>query len=399
MFRRFFVVLILLLRASLGFLSSPSGNRIARSVLRLNGGDGVSDLSNALARLDQQWKIQQTAKRRSRWSKITLDDNGVEEVDVGGAASKEEFVYLLEPPGNTLPSCVLVFVGGAGLGQFPQVAYNEFLIRLSDRLNAAVIAAPYTVGLDHFGLAKSVGDLSRRALLHCEQDPQRLYPESIPTYLIGHSLGCKLASIYLAATGQHFEGLGFLSYNNFGFGQTIGMAKVFAEQIRANSSGKGSPMNKEVMDQVFSFAEMAIGTIGLDFTPNPKEMDRLLSLKFSDENQKKTRLFVFDDDTLDSSPGFVESCSGRGPEASALPGSHLTPVFFKLGLEELPEEARDLAREASGGFESASFGNEENLDALVDEVTKWILGMEPSRRPTWQRQTPLIPGSSTSDSR
>jgi len=373
----------------------------------MTGGGGLDDknpaseLTSTLARLDKQWKIQQSAKPQSRWTKLVLDkeqsrqveDPMMEEPAGYPTASTENFVYLLEPPDFSRPSCMIVFVGGAGLGQFPQVAYNEFLLRLSDRLNAAVIAAPYTVGLDHFGLAKKVGELARRALIHCEDDSSRNYPSNLPTYFIGHSLGCKLASIYMAATDQQFEGIGFVSFNNFGFGQTIGMAKSFADEIQKNMRGGSMNLNSEVLGQVFNFAETIIGTIGLDFTPTPAETERLLTLKYDEDRQKKTRLFVFDDDNLDSSESFVEMCQSTGPQVSGLPGSHLTPVYFKLGLDELPEEAREMAREGLGGFESASFGNEEELNTLVDEVCDWILGKGPSRKPKWQTERPQIAGT------
>ena len=117
---------------------------------------------------------------------------------------------------------------------------NEFLLRLSDRLGAAIITAPYNVGLDHFALSKRVGNLHRRAWTYCqEDDPSRMYSPNLPTYCVAHSLGCKLSTIYMAATGQDYDGVAFLSFNNFGFGQTIGMAKEFAQQLRQSSMGGG----------------------------------------------------------------------------------------------------------------------------------------------------------------
>jgi hypothetical protein len=374
---------------------TPSSTAI-RTTTRLyeSGGNAAIELVSTLEKLDRQWKLQQRMKPRSRWSKLVLkpevavtgNDNVTDDPMVERPPEEnvnrltEEFVYLLEPPNQSQPSCLIVFAGGAGLGQFPHIAYNEFLIRLSDRLNAAVIAAPYSVGLDHFGLAKTVGELSRRARVHCQEDPERLYPSTLPTYFIGHSLGCKLATIYMAAMGQSYDGMGFMSFNNFGFSQTVGMVKQFAEEIQ-KSTGIGQPIaaTRDLLNQVFSFAETIVGSIGLDFSPNTSETERMISMKFDEEQQAKTRLFVFDDDTLDSTPLFVQACPGAGPTVSYSPGSHLTPVYFKLGLDELPAEARELASGALGGFKTASFGNEEELNALVDEMAGWMLGKAPSR--------------------
>ena len=144
-----------------------------RSLTSLRGGAdnpiNSGELVSTLAKLDQQWKIQQSQPRapKSRWTKILLN---VEDRDAGAVdpqavlnQGQQDFVYLLEPP--SLPSCVVVFLGGAGLGQYPHIAYNELLLRVSDRLNAAVIAAPYTVGLDHFGIAKQAGEKLRKGIV------------------------------------------------------------------------------------------------------------------------------------------------------------------------------------------------------------------------------------------
>jgi hypothetical protein len=383
----------------------PSSLRTSTTALRVSGGGGdgaASELTSALARLDQQWKIQQSSGKgpRSRWSKLVLPEDPNQQVEeqtpYGVELKPEEFVWLLEPPSNTIPSCIIVFTGGAGLGQFPHIAYNQLLRRVSDRLNAAVVSAPYQIGLDHFALAKETGERLRRALNYCEDDPSRQYPASIPTYALAHSLGCKLQTIYMGATGQEYDGIGFMSFNNFSFGQTISMARMFAQELQKNG-GMGGAMpnipfaaalgNEEMLNTIFSFAENAIGAIGLDFSPNAKDTERLIQMKYDDVLQKKTRLFVFDEDNLDNSKEFVENCSmGGGPSASGLPGGHLSPVYFKLGfdeLEDVPEELKEMAKEAAGGFESASFGDEEALNDLVDEVCDWILGKGPSRGPNW----------------
>merc|ERR1711862_882741 len=124
-------------------------------------------------------------------------------------------------------------------------------------------------------------------------------------------------------------------------------------------------------------------------------MGRLIQMKYNEDRQKKTRLFAFDDDNLQTTDAFIAACNGDGPEVSALQGKHLTPIYFRIGLDqldEIPEDARDMAREALGGFQSASFGIDEELDGLVDEVCGWILGKGPSRGKLEQNETPKILG-------
>lgn len=349
-------------------------------------------MSSTLARLDQQWRLQQRNRSTSRWTKIVLadEDEGTQAKEYAPETPvpqslQDSLVYLLEPPNQSNPSCLLVFIGGAGLGTFPQIAYNKFLVALSDRLNAAVVTVPYQVGLDHFALSQRTGDLIRRAVLHCEEDPKRLYSPQLPTYCLAHSLGCKLATIYMAATGQEFEGVGFISFNNFGFSNTISMVREFADEIQQSTnlnSGKG--MNSEALSGLFSLAETVLGSLNIDFTPSPLETERMISLKYGPERQQKTRLFAFDEDNLDSSTSFLQACTKEEQKVavSQLPGNHLTPVYFQLGLDNLPDEARSMASESMAGFQNVSFGNLNQLNVLVEEVCGFILGKEPNRKPS-----------------
>jgi hypothetical protein len=380
-------------------------------------GDAFSDLTSSLARLDNQWKIQQAGKgSKSRWSKLFLPKDPEEKPEKVDAAQEFEassvtgsifpkdinsqdpndYVWILNPPGDSVPSCIIVFTGGAALGQFPHVAYNELLVRVSDKLGALCIAAPYSVDLDHFKLAKQTGERIRRAILYLEDDPSRTYKTMPPIYALGHSLGCKLQTIYVAATGQDFDGMGFMAYNNFSFSKTIKMAKSFAEEIRRSTSrGSFSTQSRrdDLLGSIFEFAELAVGAIGVDFSPNAQDTSRLVTLRYDDKLQSKTRVFVFDDDNLDSSQEFVDACSGGpGPSLCGLPGGHLAPVYFQWNMDDLisfedgdniPPEAREMAKEAMGGLQSASFGDETALNDLVDAICDWILGRPPVREPAW----------------
>lgn len=406
--------------------------------------DSFSELTSALARLDKEQQQQQRSSK-SRWSKLIIP-NDTEEYEIGtnqdgtsGAAatsavavavssvppppSNVDYVWMLEPPVGRTPSCIVVFTGGAGLGQFPHIAYNELLCRVSDRLNALVLAAPYSVGLDHFQLAKETGELIRRALVVCQDDPNRPYMSAdrpLPTYSLAHSLGCKLQTIYMLATRQDYlSGMGFMAYNNFSFAKTLKMARTFTEEIRRTTTRAsrmddystagnvpfGGRLDSEsVINGIFDFAEMAAGAIGVDFSPNAADTERLIQLRYDDMMQSKTRVFVFDDDNLDSSIDFVRACSSNNSndgnlKVSGLPGGHLSPVFFQWKVDDvmtssgldgtdssIPPEAMDMAKEAMGGFQGASFGDETSLNVLVDEICDWILGKPPKRGPIWAQQ-------------
>ncbi len=203
--------------------------------------------------------------------------------------------------------------------------------------------------------------------------------------------------------------MGWISFNNISFRQTLEIPSRFSEELRSSSRSaiddqRKAPFKKgeeDVLKTIFNIAETVVSAIGLDFSPNAVATERLISLKFGQDFQRKTRLFVFDDDQMDNSREFVKSCLAGGegqssPSVSGLPGGHLTPVYFKLGVDDLPEETRAVAREALGGWQSASFGNEEELNALVKEVCDWMLGKPPSRPARWQqeqsKETPLIAG-------
>ena len=285
------------------------------------------------------------------------------------------------------------------MGTYPQIAYNELLVRLSNRLNAACLTVPYQVGLDHFALAQTVGEDIHSAL-DLAREQNFAMPEA-PVYCLAHSLGAKLMTIYISATKEAYDGMGWISFNNFGFGQTIGMAKDFAEEIRNGVMGSNDPTRTvegsstdEIFNQVFNFAETVFSAMDIDFAPNPVQMEQLIGMKYQPDWQRKTRLFTFDQDKLQNTEDF---CAQASVDVSELPGTHLTPVYFALGIDQIPdEEAQNMARDAMGGLEKASFGNEEELNTLVNEVASWILGKGPSQRPAWQRERPLLEGSSSS---
>ncbi|KAL3810280.1 hypothetical protein ACHAXA_008648 [Cyclostephanos tholiformis] len=365
------------------------------------GGAAIGgDLATALARLDEEWRLATNRdggrKRIGDWTVLDVGDGGSGDDEFGSGessspfssssssppSSSSEIVYLLEPASGAMPSCIIFFLGGAVLGQFPHISYSAFCKKLASKLNASIVAVPYVVGLDHFDIARRAVKRMKNAVIICEDVNGRGYPSSLPKFAIGHSLGAKLHSIGIAATGigEELSGVGFVSYNNFGFAETITMARSFVREMRVKG-GMGSSSSSTPFDALFDLAGMAVSAVGLEFTPSPNDMDKILKSKFDGDVLKKIRMFCFDDDDLDSTERFLDCFVGGGavrPSVSYLPGTHLTPVFLKFGLDDLPNDARDMANQFTGGFQNASFGNEDMLDTLVDEVSGWMLGKGPS---------------------
>lgn len=368
-----------------------SSNTIAQSAGDDDAASGAfnqGELVSALARLDKVWSIQQSNPKtpKSRWTKLELKDDNED--------TSSQFCYVLEPPSASIPSCWICFLGGAGLGQFPHVAYNEFLLKLSDRLNAAVLTAPYSVGLNHWELAKTTGEILRKAQLQCEEDLG--YPSTLPVYGLSHSLGCKLSTLYMAATNRDYDGVGFLAYNNFGFSDTVRLVRELAQQVQKGQGTASSSAEPNMFNQFFDLAETAVGALGVDFTPTPAELQKVLESKYStSENAAKTRLFVFDDDTLDTSQTVIDTVDSV--TVSNLPGTHLSPVYVKLSLDDViresqadPEISDYIKQEV--GYRAAAFGDEEDLNRLVEEIIGFILGKPPS-----EKDRPLLAATITND--
>ena len=309
-------------------------------------GDAIGgDLVTALARLDEEWRLSRGGggggggKRIGDWTVLDVASDDVASDGGGGGSSSSssssssstEIVYLLEPASGASPSCVIFFLGGAVLGQFPHISYSSFLKKLASSTGASVVAVPYEVGLDHFGIASRAVKRMKNAVIECED--ARGYPGGLPKYAVGHSLGAKLHSIGIAATGigGELSGLGCVSYNNFGFAETISMARSFVGEMRLGGMGSSSSSSSSTkttpFDALFDLAGMAVSAVGLEFTPSPADMDKILTSKFDEDVLKKTRMFCFDDDDLDSTERFID-CFRRGggakPSVSYLPGTHLT---------------------------------------------------------------------------
>lgn len=382
--------------------------------------DGVvGEWASSLMRVDSSLELSsRTATKPTSqvgWTKLILDPVQVQQTKNNSknqpsttthttastknnkSKKEEEFVYLYEPPFRN-PSTIIMFLGGAGLGQFPHITYSELLSRLSNDLNAAIITAPYHIGLDHYEISKDTGVLLHRALAQCQQSGR--YSSTIPKFFLGHSLGSKLFTISTAAMndilGKELSGVGLISFNNFGFIETTKQVRTFTDNI--NVPNFSSKQTTKMIDSILDIAEQAVTMSGIEFSPSPKQTtERIIHEKYDSLLTSKTRLFVFDDDDLDSSYDFYKAV--QCPDlisVSGLPGNHLSPNYIKIDLDDIdiPLEAQNLGVDATSTsaagttagtttLQSISYGDERNLSTLVDEVSSWIMGQGPTRGPLW----------------
>jgi|NOAtaT_6_FD_contig_61_1693001_length_1398_multi_2_in_0_out_0_1 hypothetical protein len=373
--------------------------RLVLQTLWSSGGSGIGfdGLTSALSKIESRQLIEKSRlksskeRKENRWEKITLDsftDDAREDNEtpfsLSGLNNQEQVVYILRPPDNAEPQSIILFLGGAVLGSYPHIAYSELLHRISSKTNSSVIAVPYPIGLNHFDISKLCEKQFQQAVTHMEENMYTAQPPSsksivcsLPIYVLGHSLGCKLHLIRMSAVKNSWEnlkGIGFVSFNNYGLSQSVSMAKSFASSLNGEAQKKPSNDETQIMDIFFNFVEQAAQGIGFDFSPNPVETERMIRLKFTNELQEKCRVFQFDQDELDCTQQFIRCCPNAS--VSTLPGTHLTPVYLQFGVNDLPENTQTLAQQMTD-YQSASFGNEEQLDLLVDEVCSWMKGEPP----------------------
>merc|ERR1712071_90230 len=258
-------------------------------------------------------------------------------------------------------------------------------------------------------LAKTSGDLLRRAVVLMEDEPhlfdidldldsdsdldldQSNDISEIPKYALCHSLGAKLLLIFMAATQFHLDlkGIGLMAFNNFGFTDSIRMTRSFFQKNNDDDDDDDNDepmMNKNnnsnpQMDSIFQFATQVINTIGIEFSPSPTQMETLLQAKFTSEMQQKCRLFTFDEDDLDSTSTLLDLNNDNTSQlTSRLEGTHLTPVYFQFRLSDLEvdDQVLNVMGQFTNNIQQISWGDEIQLDALVEEINDWMNGKPPS---------------------
>ncbi|HEY9849653.1 MAG TPA: DUF1350 family protein [Leptolyngbyaceae cyanobacterium] len=199
------------------------------------------------------------------------------------------------------PVGIVHFLGGAFVATAPHMTYRLLLEHLGKQ-GYAVIATPFANTMDHSAIAKDVLLSFDRAvdILRSKNILRRRY---LPTYGIGHSMGCKLHLLIGSLFPVDRAGNILISFNNFAARDAIPLVQQF-QQFNFNPSFK----------------------IDLEFTPSPIETTKIIARGYQ---VRRNLLIKFTNDTIDQTSPLNELLEKRFPgmvTALTLPGSHITPL-------------------------------------------------------------------------
>ena len=278
-------------------------------------------------------------------------------------------------PEKTIPWGVTHFLGGAVMGQFPELCYSSLLQPFVDKTGMAVVCTPYELSRDHQDLA----DTASKDFLEAMDLGQERFgwaKDRMPRLAMGHSLGAKLQVLLCCQRPDPMlSGVALLAFNNFGVEDQVRLLREFLKVVQGNS-GLGGFGGDQLWE---TFLEPAIGRAakmsGMQFTPGPDEVLDMVEESYKPE--LRTRLFRFSDDTLDCSEELLSSFvmrRARSADRLEMKGGHLTPVVVSLSEMAPAGAAGNVAerlKERFGAF-GATLGNERELEDLVQALMDFV---------------------------
>ena len=376
-----------LVRASSGRVDRATRGRF---VPRASNDDGDGFLPNSLGTVGAALEL------RSRLQDVDLERREKRGGRDGDGWEEMEGSWVRVPPGRAWGA--VHFVGGAVLGSYPHIAYDAFLSALCDGAGVAVVATPYELGTDHGAIsAKCQRDFARAWSALCARE--NLPRDSAPVFAAGHSLGCKLLLLAACVAGpSDAESKGdttlvrdpaaraghlFIAFNNATAADSVRLLEKFARELlerRAErASGGDARMNDAFegftrnLPSLTALAEKAARAAGMDFTPGPDETLERAKRGFE---SPRVRLVRFADDDLDQNAELERTLRRRfelvAPAGDArvsvaeLPGTHLSPVFFKFDVAGLSPAFAKL-----GGVK---VGDEAQVERLARDGVAFLTG-------------------------
>jgi len=194
---------------------------------------------------------------------------------------------------------IIHFLGGAFVATAPQLTYRRLLEQIGDR-GYVVIATPFVNTLDHQAIAEETLSNFERTLERL-QDRGALRRRYLPTYGMGHSMGCKLHLLMGSLFSVERSGNVLIAFNNYAVNEAIPLA---------------------------SQLDMPI-----EFTPTPRETNDMVARQYQ---VKRNLLIRFTDDTIDQSLPMHKILHQRFPDMvtlKTLRGNHLTPLGADLNWQ------------------------------------------------------------------
>lgn len=208
------------------------------------------------------------------------------------------------------PRGIIHFLGGAFVATAPQTTYTRLLEFLANQ-GFAIIATPFVNTLDHAAIAREVQQKFTTGLTEL-QDAVKL-KRYLPTYGLGHSMGCKLHLLISSYFDIERAGNILISFNNF-------------------SARKAIP-----------FVDSLAAVTSVEFTPTPEATLQLVRDKY---RTRRNLLIQFTKDDIDQTRQLAEVLQRRFPDMvtwKKLPGTHLTPLGqdlkWQMGREFSPLDA------------------------------------------------------------
>jgi hypothetical protein len=209
------------------------------------------------------------------------------------------------------PIGIIHFLGGAFVATAPHLTYRWLLENLASK-GYVVIATPFVNNLDHSAIAKTVltqFEITQERLRE-SGEIRKLY---LPTYGVGHSMGCKLHLLIGSLFSVERAGNIFISFNNFAAQAAIPLV----EQLNS--------------------------AMAIEFNPTPSQTNQLIQEKY---RIPRNLLIKFSHDQLDQSATLTQILQARFPEMTTvknLSGNHTTPlgqdIKWQIGTSFTPLDA------------------------------------------------------------
>ena len=288
---------------------------------------------------------------------------------------------MYEPKSSSITWGFVHFLGGAALGQYPQVCYDAFLSAVSERTGVTIIATPYELGTKHGEMAKKTRrsfEMAKRVVQ--ERNGLDAGENVLPVFYVGHSLGAKLhavASFYdeesndnsdsnsRSGSKQHF----LVAFNNASATDSVKILEKFAKELLSKREGGGGEAASSQFDAIFDrlvpFAEVAAKAAGLEFAPNAVEtLDGVANGKFKSD---KVTLLSFTNDELDQCSSLREALADGGVRTNSveIPGDHLSPVYLDL---DKYAKMNPVMNRLSG----VRIGDREAVERIANEMVKFL---------------------------